>query len=156
MGNRVAKSNINYIGYNASLRLYDLFVKVQRVYGSSCIVVSIIITLGQGFAQIIIQYIKTYNSLYIERWVQVRYTLMVQEIGYPIKILSKFLTFKSFATIHTINSIDPMFVTGLVDGEGSFVIKVSNTKSGWRTRLEFCIGMHITFFKYKKEEIKNY
>jgi len=63
MGNRVAKSNINYIEYNVSLRLYDLFVKVQRVYGSSCIVVTIIITLGF----IIIQYIKTCSNLYIGR-----------------------------------------------------------------------------------------
>lgn len=37
MGNRVAKSNMYYLENNFSLSLDDLFVKVQRVYGSTCI-----------------------------------------------------------------------------------------------------------------------
>ena len=44
MGNRVAKSNINYLGYYFSLSLFSMFVKVQRVYGSNCIRVNFIIT----------------------------------------------------------------------------------------------------------------
>jgi len=57
---------------------------------------------------------------------------MVQEIGYPVKILSKFLTSRSFPQICRLpgDKIDPMFITGLVDGEGSFIIKMSKTKSG--------------------------
>lgn len=46
MGNRVAKSDSNYIEYNFSQSLFSLFVKVQRVYGSTCIGLSFILSLG--------------------------------------------------------------------------------------------------------------
>lgn len=114
MENRVAKSNrgtFHYIEYSLfSQSLYKLFVKVQRVYGSFCI---------------------GYNNI------QVRYTLMVQEIGYPIKILSKFFSTKIGKKLH------PMFVTGLIDGEGCFSIKIAKTVIGWRVQLDFTVGMHI-------------
>ena len=75
---------------------------------------------------------------------------MVQETGYPVKILSK-LFISGIKQIHKIafprytpnKQLDPMFITGLTDGEGSFIIKMSKTKLGWRVQLEFCIGMHI-------------
>lgn len=46
MGNRVAKSDSNYLEYNFSQSLFSLFVKVQRVYGSTCIGLSFILSLG--------------------------------------------------------------------------------------------------------------
>ncbi|PIM99164.1 hypothetical protein CDL12_28338 [Handroanthus impetiginosus] len=82
MGNRVTKSIRGFTDFSQSV--YNLIVKAQRVYGSFCI----------GFTKI-----------------QIRCTLMVQEIGYPIKILSKFLTSKVESNLH------PMFVTAICDKE---------------------------------------
>lgn len=59
---------------------------------------------------------------------------MVQETGYPIKILSNLLI---------VSKISPYFVTGLTDAEGSFSIKMSKVNSSWRAQLSFSIGMHI-------------
>lgn len=87
MGNRVAKSNINYIEYNFSQDLFSIFVKVQRVYGSTCIWLSFILSLG------LIYILYNYNTC-IECWIQGRYTLMVQETGYPVKILSNLTIFR--------------------------------------------------------------
>lgn len=74
--------------------LLNNFVKEQRVYGS--------------YHLFIINY---------ERWL--RYTLMALERGYHIKIPSKL-------SINNVNNsnMDPWFITGLVDSEGCFSIKV--------------------------------
>lgn len=36
-----------------------------------------------------------------------------------------------------------MFVTGLIDGEGCFSIKIAKTIIGWRVQLDLTVGMHI-------------
>jgi hypothetical protein len=46
------------------------------------------------------------------------------ERNYQIKILSKQLNLKSFSTFNIKSKINPWFVTGLVDGEGSFIISI--------------------------------
>lgn len=136
MGNRVAKSDSNYLEYNFSQSLFSLFVKVQRVYGSTCIGLSFILSLG--FIYIL------YNNACIECWIQVRYTLMVQETGYPVKILSNLLISGVMLTApHEVIKLDPKFITGLTDAEGSFSIKISKIGLRWRTQLDFCMGMHI-------------
>lgn len=118
MGNRVAKSDSNYIEYNFSQSLFSLFVKVQRVYGSTCIGLSFILSLG--FIYIL------YNNACIECGIQVRYTLMVQETEYPVKILSNLLISNIMLTArHEVVKLDPKFITGLTDAEGSFSIKIS-------------------------------
>lgn len=51
---------------------------------------------------------------------------MVQETGYPIKILSNFLTSGVMLSApHEVAKLDPKFITGLTDAEGSFSIKIS-------------------------------
>ena len=80
---------------------------------------------------------------------QLRCTLMGHESGYPIKIPSKQLIFNkfSFSTRVVANSIfnlNPWFVTGFYDGEGSFIISITknkNTKLGWLVRPFFSIGL---------------
>ena len=55
-------------------------------------------------------------------------------------------------------SISPWFVTGFVDGEGTFTISVtrdSKYKFGWRVRLFFQINLHIKDINLLKQ-IKNY
>lgn len=44
-------------------------------------------------------------------------------------------------------SIDPWFVTGLIDAEGSFtvsVLKSSSTKTGWGVNARFKLTVYIT------------
>lgn len=43
------------------------------------------------------------------------------------------------------NSLNPWFITGFVDAEGTFVIKVSKSprsRAGWRVEAIFIIGLH--------------
>lgn len=51
---------------------------------------------------------------------------MVQETGYPVKILSNLLISGVMLTApHEVIKLDPKFITGLTDAEGSFSIKIS-------------------------------
>ena len=41
---------------------------------------------------------------------------------------------------------DPLFVSGFTDGEGCFLVSITenkNSKLGWQVRLYFSIGLHI-------------
>ena len=116
MGNRVSKS----VGLN------NLTVKEQRVYGSY---------MG--------------NNLPL-----LRCTLMGCESGFQIGILSKQINrqvrFNSSCVVQSsqtslYKSINPWFITGFVEGEGSFIINITKnnqTKTGWRVQVEFKIGLH--------------
>lgn len=94
-----------------------------------------------------------------------RCTLMGLIRDYPNKVLSKSLIrYYSTKVVSTDTSqnqeskLDPNFVSGFIDGEGSFsvtFIKDKSYKSGWQIKTSFSIGLH------KKdlillEEIKNY
>lgn len=82
-----------------------------------------------------------------------RCTLMGLERGYQNKVLSKPLN-KYYSTIITKTTdtsqnleskLDPNFVSGFIDGEGSFsvtFIKDKSYKSGWQLKTSFSIGLH--------------
>ena len=80
-----------------------------------------------------------------------RCTLMGFERSYQIKIPSKQLNY--FSTLHSPssqvqnkNSLNPWFVTGLADSEGTFTVIIDKTEKrtlGWRVQAKFQIGLHL-------------
>jgi hypothetical protein len=56
--------------------------------------------------------------------IQLRCTLMGREIFYQLKILSKQLNKRTFSTFASQLKINPWFVTGFSDAEGSFIISI--------------------------------
>lgn len=130
MGNRGSKSNINE----------NMFVKEQRVDGN-CI---------------------------ISRNIMLRYTLTGFERSYrnriPTTLLVNNIKFYSTSSINDSREnntnliIDPNFLTGFTDGEGSFVLSITksdNVKSGWVIKPRFSIGLHKKD-RFILEAIKNY
>lgn len=109
------KNNTNY-----------LTVKEQRVYGS---------------------YMGNYLPL-------LRCTLKGFERNYQIGILTNQINrqvrFNSYHVVQSsqtslFESINPWFITGFVEAEGSFIINITKnnkTKTGWRVQVEFKIGLH--------------
>ena len=64
------------------------------------------------------------------------------ERNYPVKVLSK--QFRTFTTNSLVKYLNPWFITGFADAEGSFMISVinrsdTNTK---RVKYSFVIGLH--------------
>jgi len=130
MDNRGSKSNISE----------NIFVKEQRVDGS-CI---------------------------ISRNIMLRCTLMGFERSYRNKILTTLLVNnnKNYSTSSINDSrgnntnliIDPNFLTGFTDAEGSFVLSITksdNVKSGWVIKPRFAISLHKKD-RFILEAIKNY
>jgi hypothetical protein len=130
MGNRGSKSNINE----------NMFVKEQRVDGN-CI---------------------------ISRNIMLRYTLTGFERSYrnkiPTTLLANNIKFYSTSSINDSREsntnliIDPNFLTGFTDGEGSFVLSITksdNVKSGWVIKPRFSISLHKKD-RFILEAIKNY
>ena len=67
------------------------------------------------------------------------------ERNYQIKNLSKQLNIKQFSTFHTYSKLNPSFISGLIDGEGCFVILIYKNKElklGWRVKAWFQINLH--------------
>jgi len=101
---------------------------------------------------------------------------MGSEKNYQIKFPSKQLKTKNFSTLFFQTKLNPWFVTGLIDAEGSFSIsinKINDYKLGWRVRARFAIGLNIcdlnlllqlqeyfggigSISQYKKREEVNY
>jgi hypothetical protein len=72
-----------------------------------------------------------------------RYTLMGFERNYQIKYPSKQLNY--FSTLHSYNNLNPWFVTGLADSEGTITIMIDKNQKrtlGWRVQAKFQIGLH--------------
>ena len=72
-----------------------------------------------------------------------RCTLMGFERNYQIKIPSKQLNY--FSILHSNNRLNPWFVTGLADSEGTFTIMIDQNQKrtlGWRVQAKFQIGLH--------------
>nr|YP_010991042.1 LAGLIDADG endonuclease [Pappia fissilis]WOX61315.1 LAGLIDADG endonuclease [Pappia fissilis] len=72
-----------------------------------------------------------------------RCTLMGFERNYQIKIPSKQLNY--FSILHSDNRLNPWFVTGLADSEGTFTIMIDQNQKrtlGWRVQAKFQIGLH--------------
>lgn len=60
-------------------------------------------------------------------------------------MLSKQFNFRSFCNISKSSNLNPWFVSGLIDAEGSFtvlVVKDSRRKLGWRIECKFQLGLH--------------
>ena len=77
---------------------------------------------------------------------KLRYTLMGGESRYQLKIPSKQLNIKKFSSLTHSLPINPWFITGLIDAEGSFSVIVDKNKSrklGWRVQTKFQLGMHL-------------
>jgi hypothetical protein len=106
----------------------NLTVKAQRVDGSwDCN--SIVYTIKMNK--------KNIRSL--------RCTLTNYENNLKVKNLFNFIIKKNFSTSSSYN-INPWFLTGLVDAEGMFTIKVDKylkNKTGWRVQSVFQVGLHI-------------
>jgi len=81
---------------------------------------------------------------------RLRCTLMARENGYQLGILSN-LKSKSIHHFSTVSHdpdlpIQPWFVTGFTDAEGSFMIKLSKSTNGLglKIQLDFSIGLHVS------------
>ena len=95
-----------------------VFVKEQRVDGSYC---------------------KYKQNL------QLRCTLMDFERYYQTSIPSKQLSIRTFSTSSLKNKLNPWFVTGIIDAEGTFcttIYKNKAYKTGWVVRSFFEIGLN--------------
>ena len=65
------------------------------------------------------------------------------ERNYQIKYPSKQLNY--FSTSHSDNRLNPWFVTGLADSEGTFTVMIDKNQKrtlGWRVQAKFQIGLH--------------
>jgi hypothetical protein len=81
----------------------------------------------------------------ITKLMRLRCTLMGFERNYQVKIPSKQLNIKYFATLNNSSHINPWFWTGLIDAEGSFSIIIDRNKSrkiDWRIQAKFQMGLH--------------
>ncbi len=85
-----------------------------------------------------IEYLNEKNSSML------KCTLVGFERSYPVKIPSNPLILtRNFSTLES--KLDPSYVTGFTDGEGSFIltiIKDNKYKSGWRVTCRFVISLH--------------
>ncbi len=89
-----------------------------------------------------------------------RCTLMGFERNYQIGILSNQINRQvRFNSSHVVQSnqtslfenINPWFITGFAEGEGSFIINITkNNKTGWRVQVEFKIGLHKKYLSLLK------
>jgi hypothetical protein len=74
-----------------------------------------------------------------------RCTLMGFERNYPVKIPTNQLNNRSFSTLPNQCNINPWFITGFTDAEGSFIIsmyKDEKSKMKWRVTPNFSIHIH--------------
>ena len=122
------------VGYRGSKSVVSkgIAVKEQRVYGGCC-------------------------GIHLPH---LRYTLTGFERNYPIKILSNQIRLSSFREFSSLScqslikdpikeksnfALDPWFITGFVDGEGSFIIRVRKTpkyRVGFLVEAYFSIALH--------------
>ena len=85
-----------------------------------------------------------------------RCTLMGCENSYQIKFPSKQLNKKFFSSIP--KALNPWFITGLIDGEGSFYITIfrnNEYKLGWQVQAIFSITLH-SRDEYLLLQLQNY
>ena len=67
------------------------------------------------------------------------------ERNYQVKIPSKQKNYSTLSNSSLNNSLDPWFVTGFTDAEGSFkilILKDPNNKTNWTVKTRFSIGLH--------------
>ena len=118
MGYRGSKSKILSIPIPKRI-----FVKEQRVDGSYC----------------------TYKKTKKTKNLQLRCTLMGFERYYQTSIPSKQISIRTFSTSSLKPKLNPWFVTGIIDAEGTFcttIYKNKAYKTGWVVRSFFEIGLN--------------
>jgi len=75
-----------------------------------------------------------------------RCTLKGFERNYQIKIYTNQLNFNKlyFSTLKDKSKLNPWFITGLIDAEGSFIVRLykNQGKLGWVVQSIFTIGLH--------------
>ncbi len=123
---KMNESEMSYRGSKSLSLKFNESVKEQRVNGSWCINYNL----------------KTYKHL--------RYTLFNYENSHYVNNLSKQYTNKHFFSTKTESSdINPWFIIGFIDAEGSFSISLSkNIKKNknqlnWKIEPRFQLGLHI-------------
>ena len=143
ISSEISENKKDYRG-SKSVISKGIVVKEQRVYGGCCI-----------------------NSI------QLRYTLTGFVRNYPIKILSNQVCLPFFRKFSSISSkpsvknpdaevksctLHPWFITGFIDGEGSFMIKVRKRpqyRLGFTVEALFSIALHKKDIKIL-QEIQSY
>ena len=175
--NRGSKSIIVVVTHSICVTLQSIVVKEQRVYGS----------LREKYNTILAPSCS-YSNFFNEElgnnipslstcagrgcFSRLRCTLMSFERNYQIRILSKqkniqiirlYFTkvqesFIEKQNLSSLGGINPWFITGFVDGEGCFLIKINRNeelKIDWNVQLCFQIGLHRKD-KSLLEQIKKY
>lgn len=132
------KTICGWNNYSGKVTSQEIIEKVMGYRGSKSVVCENITVKEQRVDGSYIEYLsKKYYSM-------LRYTLVGFERSYQIKIPSNFINFKrNFCTLES--KLNPFYVTGFVDGEGSFIltiIKDNKYKSGWRVACRFVISLH--------------
>jgi hypothetical protein len=113
------ETEMGYRGSKSEFVLQTDSVKEQRVDGSWCI---------------------AKNKMHL------RCTLMGFERNYPVKIPSNHLNNRSFSILTSQVKLNPWFISGFTDAEGSFIISIcksENSKLKWRIIPNFTIHIHI-------------
>lgn len=68
------------------------------------------------------------------------------ERSYQVKIPTNQLNKRRISTLATQSKVEPWFVTGYSDAEGSFIVSMyrdPKSKTGWRVNPNFTIHVHI-------------
>ena len=116
IGNRGSKSKVFLLPLD--VKEENTIVKEQRVDGSY----------------------RTYSM-------RLRFTLMDFGINFQVKIPTKqFINIKSYSTLSDTLIVNPWFITGFSDAEGSFIVSIykdNNNKLKWRVSPYFSIHIHI-------------
>jgi hypothetical protein len=125
ISNKMNENEIEYRGSKSNLK--NKFVKEQRVDGN------------WGF-------IKGNSNSTITNNKPLRCTLVDFERNYRINNPSKQLNIKNFSTLNNNSKLNPWFMTGFIDAEGSFIVSIEKNKElklGWRVRSIFSICLHL-------------
>ena len=62
------------------------------------------------------------DGSYFGKYPKLRCTLTGFERNYQLKILSKQFINRRFSTLNTLSDLNPFYVSGLIDAEGSFIL----------------------------------
>nr|YP_010164145.1 LAGLIDADG endonuclease [Metarhizium album]QRK27502.1 LAGLIDADG endonuclease [Metarhizium album] len=125
----------NFSDIVTSQKIYESLIGNR---GSKSVICNNIIVKEQRVDGSCIEYFhkKNYSML--------RYTLVGFERSYQTKIPSNFINLnRNFCTLES--KLNPFYVTGFVDGEGSFILTIirnNKYKSGWRVACRFIISLH--------------
>ena len=92
------------------------------------------------------KYKNTWHPIMLKRFFHLRCTLKNLEINYPVQSLSKQRhIYRGYSTQQKV-LLQPFWITGFTDGEGSFHVSVGKNKDsnlGWLVEQRFTIGLHV-------------